>query len=104
MCSVCLQSLVPARFETRTVTGLVKGHAYSVTAVEEVKLIDHKPNGPIQFKCNSLHCFHLSHSAKRRSTRRPKSVWCVSGTRGVKWSGTVPGVTSEEILTIFARH
>uniref|UniRef100_A0A671WW75 Calpain-3 n=1 Tax=Sparus aurata TaxID=8175 RepID=A0A671WW75_SPAAU len=31
-------SLVPARFETRTVTGLVKGHAYSVTAVEEVKL------------------------------------------------------------------
>ena len=32
-----LQSLVPARFETRTVTGLVKGHAYSVTAVEEVK-------------------------------------------------------------------
>lgn len=34
---VYLQSLVPARFETRTVTGLVKGHAYSVTAVEEVK-------------------------------------------------------------------
>uniref|UniRef100_A0AAX7U093 Calpain-3 n=1 Tax=Astatotilapia calliptera TaxID=8154 RepID=A0AAX7U093_ASTCA len=32
-----LQSLVPARFETRTVTGLVKGHAYSVTAVEEHK-------------------------------------------------------------------
>ncbi|MEQ2179789.1 hypothetical protein GOODEAATRI_028726, partial [Goodea atripinnis] len=30
-------SLVPARFETRTVTGLVKGHAYSVTAVDEVK-------------------------------------------------------------------
>uniref|UniRef100_A0A8C9RCR3 Calpain-3 n=1 Tax=Scleropages formosus TaxID=113540 RepID=A0A8C9RCR3_SCLFO len=28
-------ALVPARFETRTVTGLVKGHAYSVTAVEE---------------------------------------------------------------------
>uniref|UniRef100_A0A671WW89 Calpain-3 n=1 Tax=Sparus aurata TaxID=8175 RepID=A0A671WW89_SPAAU len=38
VCSVCPQSLVPARFETRTVTGLVKGHAYSVTAVEEVKL------------------------------------------------------------------
>uniref|UniRef100_A0A4W6DF32 Calpain-3 n=1 Tax=Lates calcarifer TaxID=8187 RepID=A0A4W6DF32_LATCA len=34
-CSI--DSLVPARFETRTVTGLVKGHAYSVTAVEEVK-------------------------------------------------------------------
>uniref|UniRef100_A0A3B4XGK0 Calpain-3 n=1 Tax=Seriola lalandi dorsalis TaxID=1841481 RepID=A0A3B4XGK0_SERLL len=33
-CSI--DSLVPARFETRTVTGLVKGHAYSVTAVEEV--------------------------------------------------------------------
>uniref|UniRef100_A0A8K9X757 Calpain-3 n=1 Tax=Oncorhynchus mykiss TaxID=8022 RepID=A0A8K9X757_ONCMY len=30
-----INSLVPARFETRTVTGLVKGHAYSVTAVEE---------------------------------------------------------------------
>uniref|UniRef100_A0A3Q0RWH2 Calpain-3 n=1 Tax=Amphilophus citrinellus TaxID=61819 RepID=A0A3Q0RWH2_AMPCI len=30
-------SLVPARFETRTVTGLVKGHAYSVTAVDEHK-------------------------------------------------------------------
>ncbi|KAF3845431.1 hypothetical protein F7725_008594, partial [Dissostichus mawsoni] len=34
-CSI--DSLVPARFETRTVTGLVKGHAYSVTAVEECK-------------------------------------------------------------------
>ncbi|XP_036397500.1 calpain-3 isoform X3 [Megalops cyprinoides] len=34
-CSI--DSLVPARFETRTVTGLVKGHAYSVTAVEEVR-------------------------------------------------------------------
>uniref|UniRef100_A0A8C1HLY5 Calpain-3 n=1 Tax=Cyprinus carpio carpio TaxID=630221 RepID=A0A8C1HLY5_CYPCA len=34
-CSI--DSLVPARFETRTTTGLVKGHAYSVTAVEEVK-------------------------------------------------------------------
>uniref|UniRef100_A0A672NDC9 Calpain-3 n=1 Tax=Sinocyclocheilus grahami TaxID=75366 RepID=A0A672NDC9_SINGR len=29
------QSLVPARFATRTTTGLVTGHAYSVTAVEE---------------------------------------------------------------------
>uniref|UniRef100_A0A6Q2YIC9 Calpain-3 n=1 Tax=Esox lucius TaxID=8010 RepID=A0A6Q2YIC9_ESOLU len=40
MCCYCLfhsalQSLVPARFETRTTTGLVKGHAYSVTGVEE---------------------------------------------------------------------
>ncbi|XP_072545601.1 calpain-3 isoform X3 [Salminus brasiliensis] len=34
-CSI--DSLVPARFETRTATGLVKGHAYSVTAVEECK-------------------------------------------------------------------
>ncbi|TRY81351.1 hypothetical protein DNTS_009686 [Danionella cerebrum] len=34
-CSI--DSLVPARFETRTTTGLVKGHAYSVTAVEECK-------------------------------------------------------------------
>uniref|UniRef100_A0A3Q2Z8Y4 Calpain-3 n=1 Tax=Hippocampus comes TaxID=109280 RepID=A0A3Q2Z8Y4_HIPCM len=34
-CSI--DSLVPARFETRTATGLVKGHAYSVTAVEEHK-------------------------------------------------------------------
>ena len=41
---VCPQSLVPARFETRTVTGLVKGHAYSVTAVEEVKLAVHMLN------------------------------------------------------------
>uniref|UniRef100_A0A8B9JJN2 Calpain-3 n=1 Tax=Astyanax mexicanus TaxID=7994 RepID=A0A8B9JJN2_ASTMX len=32
-CSI--DSLVPARFETRTATGLVKGHAYSVTAVDE---------------------------------------------------------------------
>lgn len=39
---VYLQSLVPARFETRTVTGLVKGHAYSVTAVEEVKPVTDK--------------------------------------------------------------
>ncbi|XP_062864072.1 calpain-3 [Trichomycterus rosablanca] len=34
-CSI--DSLVPARFETRIVTGLVKGHAYSVTAVDECK-------------------------------------------------------------------
>ncbi|XP_052000993.1 calpain-3-like isoform X2 [Xyrauchen texanus] len=34
-CSI--ESLVPARFETLTATGLVKGHAYSVTAVEECK-------------------------------------------------------------------
>uniref|UniRef100_A0A671WVE5 Calpain-3 n=1 Tax=Sparus aurata TaxID=8175 RepID=A0A671WVE5_SPAAU len=39
-CSI--DSLVPARFETRTVTGLVKGHAYSVTAVEECKPSQHK--------------------------------------------------------------
>ncbi|KAK2843395.1 hypothetical protein Q7C36_011610 [Tachysurus vachellii] len=32
-CSI--DALVPARLETRTVTGLVKGHAYSVTAVGE---------------------------------------------------------------------
>ncbi|XP_066550331.1 calpain-3 isoform X4 [Amia ocellicauda] len=41
-CSI--DSLVPARFETRTVTGLVKGHAYSVTGVEEVKQTQHKEN------------------------------------------------------------
>ncbi|XP_034163674.2 calpain-3 isoform X3 [Pangasianodon hypophthalmus] len=34
-CSI--DALVPARLETRTTTGLVKGHAYSVTAVEECK-------------------------------------------------------------------
>uniref|UniRef100_G3NNP2 Calpain-3 n=1 Tax=Gasterosteus aculeatus aculeatus TaxID=481459 RepID=G3NNP2_GASAC len=39
-CSI--DSLVPARFETRTATGLVKGHAYSVTAVDEVKRKDSK--------------------------------------------------------------
>uniref|UniRef100_A0A8C6LB88 Calpain-3 n=1 Tax=Nothobranchius furzeri TaxID=105023 RepID=A0A8C6LB88_NOTFU len=39
-CSI--DSLVPARFETRTVTGLVKGHAYSVTAVDEVNENDSK--------------------------------------------------------------
>ncbi|KAM8834184.1 calpain-3 isoform 1-T1 [Synchiropus picturatus] len=37
-CSI--DSLVPARYETRTLTGLVKGHAYSVTAVEECKLLN----------------------------------------------------------------
>ncbi|XP_043998816.1 calpain-3 isoform X3 [Gambusia affinis] len=41
-CSI--DSLVPARFETRTVTGLVKGHAYSVTAVDECKPSQHKDN------------------------------------------------------------
>uniref|UniRef100_A0A673A567 Calpain-3 n=1 Tax=Sphaeramia orbicularis TaxID=375764 RepID=A0A673A567_9TELE len=35
-------ALVPARYETRTVTGLVKGHAYSVTAVEEVRTDESK--------------------------------------------------------------
>ncbi|XP_063039784.1 calpain-3 [Engraulis encrasicolus] len=41
-CSI--DSLVPARFETRTTTGLVKGHAYSVTAVEECKQAQQKEN------------------------------------------------------------
>ncbi|XP_039597142.1 calpain-3 isoform X2 [Polypterus senegalus] len=35
-------SLVPARFETRTATGLVKGHAYSITGVEETQFKDTK--------------------------------------------------------------
>uniref|UniRef100_A0A6Q2WY21 Calpain-3 n=1 Tax=Esox lucius TaxID=8010 RepID=A0A6Q2WY21_ESOLU len=35
MMGCSIDSLVPARFETRTTTGLVKGHAYSVTGVEE---------------------------------------------------------------------
>ncbi|XP_051776058.1 calpain-3-like isoform X2 [Erpetoichthys calabaricus] len=35
-------SLVPARFETRTATGLVKGHAYSITGVEETQYKDSK--------------------------------------------------------------
>uniref|UniRef100_A0A671QYZ1 Calpain-3 n=1 Tax=Sinocyclocheilus anshuiensis TaxID=1608454 RepID=A0A671QYZ1_9TELE len=39
-CSI--DSLVPARFATRTTTGLVTGHAYSVTAVEECKQSQHK--------------------------------------------------------------
>ncbi|XP_061551739.1 calpain-3 [Phycodurus eques] len=39
-CSI--DSLVPARFETRTSTGLVKGHAYSVTAVEECRPLQHR--------------------------------------------------------------
>ncbi|XP_037097114.1 calpain-3 isoform X2 [Syngnathus acus] len=34
-CSI--DSLVPARYETRTATGLVKGHAYSVTGAEECR-------------------------------------------------------------------
>ncbi|XP_053489528.1 calpain-3 [Ictalurus furcatus] len=34
-CSI--DALVPARLETRTTTGLVKGHAYSVIAVDECK-------------------------------------------------------------------
>jgi len=130
---VCLQSLVPARFETRTATGLVKGHAYSLTAVEEVKPGTHMSCSLV---CVFQHCRHtvtitvsvrgspgllsktahgvkhgfseeeftrllFSRSANRLSTRTPNSVWCVSGTRGVKWSGKVPGVTSNRfILTI----
>ncbi|XP_051776057.1 calpain-3-like isoform X1 [Erpetoichthys calabaricus] len=39
-CSI--DSLVPARFETRTATGLVKGHAYSITGVEETQYKDSK--------------------------------------------------------------
>uniref|UniRef100_A0A6Q2Y553 Calpain-3 n=1 Tax=Esox lucius TaxID=8010 RepID=A0A6Q2Y553_ESOLU len=42
MMGCSIDSLVPARFETRTTTGLVKGHAYSVTGVEECKQSQHK--------------------------------------------------------------
>ncbi|XP_041122864.1 calpain-3-like isoform X2 [Polyodon spathula] len=34
---VSIDSLVPVRFETQTSSGLVKGHAYSVTGVEEIQ-------------------------------------------------------------------
>lgn len=110
MCVVSLQSLVPARFETRTVTGLVKGHAYSVTAVEEVKLHTQNTERGVLFlqrerglnvRSSTTFKSVLSYSANRRSTRTPKFVWCVSGTRGVKWSGTVPGVTSGDIFFPF---
>ncbi|XP_043930010.1 calpain-3 isoform X4 [Protopterus annectens] len=36
MMGCSIDSLVPMQFETRTTTGLVKGHAYSVTGVDEV--------------------------------------------------------------------
>lgn len=75
-------------------TGLVKGHAYSVTAVEEVKQ-HHEIN---DFRCHNmlLTSLLLTYSVDRLSRRTLKSVWCASGTRGVRWNGTAPGVTSEE--------
>lgn len=63
------------------------------------------PKQQIQSKLNerisTVLGFHVFYSADRLSTRKLRSVWCVSGTRGVKWNGTVPGVTSEEFLVIF---
>lgn len=73
-------------------TGLVKGHAYSVTAVEEVKQGTVPLHPCVSMRSTSL-C--LTRSVSRRSTRRPRFGWCVSGTRGVRWSGTAPGVTSK---------
>lgn len=86
-------------------TGLVKGHAYSVTAVEEVKLVTDERTalcavcvvGSVVTNSN-LRIYVFSYSADRLSTRTLKFVWCVSGTRGGRWSGTGPGVTSEELF------
>lgn len=89
---VSLQSLVPARFETRTATGLVKGHAYSVTAVEEVEPV---PGAPRRVQQPRL-TLCLLHSVNHLSTRTPRSAWCASGTPGVRWNGTVPGATSDQ--------
>lgn len=33
------QTIVPVQYETRMACGLVKGHAYSVTGLEEVSLV-----------------------------------------------------------------
>lgn len=88
---VSLQSLVPARFETRTATGLVKGHAYSVTAVEEVEPVPGAPRG-----VSSSLTLCLLHSVNRLSTRTPRSAWCASGTPGARWNGTAPGATSDQ--------
>lgn len=33
------QTIVPVQYETRMSCGLVKGHAYSVTGLEEVSLV-----------------------------------------------------------------
>lgn len=33
------QTIVPVQYETRMACGLVKGHAYSVTGLEEVRLM-----------------------------------------------------------------
>lgn len=37
---ITLQTIVPVQYETRMACGLVKGHAYSVTGLEEVSLLE----------------------------------------------------------------
>lgn len=39
------QTIVPVQFETRMACGLVKGHAYSVTGLEEVSLAGYEGLG-----------------------------------------------------------
>lgn len=39
------QTIVPVQYETRMACGLVKGHAYSVTGLEEVSLAGYEGLG-----------------------------------------------------------
>lgn len=90
-------------------TGLVDAHAYSVTAVTEVKHAVYS-SYLLLTCCQDLFgltcvwkaaCFSLGlsidHFMFRWSIMAPQSSWCESWTPGVKLSGTGTGVTSKPI-------
>ncbi len=80
--------------EAITFKKLVKGHAYSITGVEEVSAAFWLTRNSTNYR--QLIIVHINaHSLARWRTEESSQSCCASETLGERWSGRDPGVMSE---------